>query len=397
MEGSAKKILMVWGADYPWDVRIEKTSNSLIKAGHEVHLVCRNLERKPIFERMAELNVHRLRAFPGILNAILSIPFFLNIIWLLKLRQVVKRCNIDMIVVRDLPMSPAGTFIASMFKLPCVLDMAEVYPAMWRVAFDEGRATWGDRLLKNPKVAELIERRFLKKMSHIWVMVEESRQRLLDLGVKEKNISIVGNTPLISEESSSVDVVSPSKGGAVKIIYTGIVSPMRGLDTVTYAVKKLKDDGFRVQFVVAGDGPYLQAIKELVQQLGLSEEVKLLGWVDHKQLPALLADSHIGIVPHKVNGHTNTTLPNKLFDYMGYGLPVIVSNAIPLERIVKECACGMAYQDQCVDSLKEAVVSLLEPGMLAQYGRSGREAYKEIYNWEVDEAVMVGDVARLLR
>src|SRR3954468_7297078 len=55
------RICKIWDGDYPWDVRVEKVALSLTEAGHEVHLVARNTHRRPIREKLAEAQVHRLR------------------------------------------------------------------------------------------------------------------------------------------------------------------------------------------------------------------------------------------------------------------------------------------------------------------------------------------------
>ena len=97
-----------------------------------------------------------------------------------------------------------------------------------------------------------------------------------------------------------------------------------------------------------------------------------------------------------MNGHTNSTLPNKLFDYMGYGLPVIVSNATPMERVVNECGCGKVYRDQDEQSLRLAISELLDQGELDACGERARNAYRQTYNWATDEAVLLKDVNRSL-
>ena len=58
------KICKIWDADYPWDIRVEKVATSLSMAGHSVHLVCRNLDRRVRVEHNGTFTVHRLPAVP---------------------------------------------------------------------------------------------------------------------------------------------------------------------------------------------------------------------------------------------------------------------------------------------------------------------------------------------
>ena len=71
------RILKIYDGDYPWDVRVEKITQSLLGAGHEVRLLCRNLGGRPRSERAADgLEIVRLPT-----PAPLSFPFPANPIW----------------------------------------------------------------------------------------------------------------------------------------------------------------------------------------------------------------------------------------------------------------------------------------------------------------------------
>src|SRR4029453_19037188 len=63
-------ICKVWDADYPWDIRVEKVSKSLVAAGHTVHLLCRNAARRPRREADGRFVVHRLAAMPPVLGPV---------------------------------------------------------------------------------------------------------------------------------------------------------------------------------------------------------------------------------------------------------------------------------------------------------------------------------------
>ena len=58
------RVCKIWDGDYPWDVRVEKVARSLTEAGHEVHLVARNRQRRPERERLSEAEVYRLKPWP---------------------------------------------------------------------------------------------------------------------------------------------------------------------------------------------------------------------------------------------------------------------------------------------------------------------------------------------
>jgi len=104
----------------------------------------------------------------------------------------------DLIIVRDLPLAPLALVVARARGIPVVLDMAECYPEMLRARWKFGGATPVDALVRNPWLADILERATTRRVDHTLVMVEESRDRLLALGVSGDRVTIVSNTPVLS-------------------------------------------------------------------------------------------------------------------------------------------------------------------------------------------------------
>ena len=67
--------------------------------------------------------------------------------------------------------------------------------------------------------------------------------------------------------------------------------------------------------------------------------MNFLGRYSHNDLLEFLKSQDIGIVPHEKTDEIEYTIPNKLFDYMSYSLPVLVSSAKPIQRITNESNC----------------------------------------------------------
>ena len=99
---------MVWDAEYPWDVRVEKIALALTDAGHTVHLVARNRRNEPTTERLPEGTVHRLtplRWAPASLNAASMFPAFFNPRWIRAIARTARDARADVILSRDLPLA----------------------------------------------------------------------------------------------------------------------------------------------------------------------------------------------------------------------------------------------------------------------------------------------------
>lgn len=386
------KILFVWDADYPWDIRIEKICATLIENGWDVHLVCRNKSRKVLDEVYNGIHIHRvpyLQKKLGALNNIFTFPMFFSPIWLARINTIAKSHNIDVIMVRDLPMALAAITIAKLRKLPVVLDMAECYPEFVRLIWKFEPFKFRNILVRNPFLVDFIERLVLKHVNHIFVMIEESKDRLIKKGINTDKITIVSNTP-VTQRFKEAKLTFPGllnkKSDKLILLYVGFVNQSRGLNTVIESLKHYKEMNNDFFLVVLGTGNAEKSLKELVKKLGLEHHVGFEGWVDNKLVPEYVASSDICLVPHHKCGHWNNTIPNKLFDYMVAGKPVLVSDVYPMKRITENVECGLVYRDYDTQDFVSQLVSLQDQKLRNKLGQNGMKVVESYYNWDTDSA-----------
>lgn len=381
------RVCKVWDADYPWDVRVEKVARALTQAGHDVHLVARNRERRFVRERLPEADVHRLRPW-RLLGASLDraamFPAFFNPRWMSAILRTARHERAEVVLVRDLPLAPAAIWAGRRLRIPVVMDMAENYPAMMRGLWENGVHRPTDWLVRNPALVSAVERWVLPRLDHILVVIEESRDRLRALGVSGERITVVGNTPPVAR----LEEYAPKQhhGEApLELIYLGLLEAPRGVGMLIDGVARARALGHGVNLTILGNGRERHQFEERAAAQGLSSEVvRFLGRVPHAEAMRLLQSADVGVVPHQANESWNTTIPNKLFDYMAGGLAVLTSSAKPAARIVNESGSGVVYVDHDVDDLTRGIVRLMDPEFRAQCGARGRTAVAQRYNWELD-------------
>jgi len=127
----------------------------------------------------------------------------------------------------------------------------------------------------------------------------------------------------------------------------------------------------------------------------VSDAVEFLGWLEYRQALGVLTRCDVGLVPHHATASWQTTIPNKLFDYMSLGKPVVVSDARPTARIVTEERCGVVFRDRDPASLAEAIVALTDPTARVACGDRGRAAIQRRYNWEAEERRLHAAIQRV--
>jgi glycosyltransferase involved in cell wall biosynthesis len=391
------KILHVWDGDYPWDIRVDKISRTLTMEGHSVYVACRNTTRQIKYTTYNGYHVKRMRFLPrifGKLNEIISFPAFFNPAWLLHIYFSCKNLKCELIICRDLPLAPAAIFIARLFKIPCILDMAECYPELLRCIWTYEKPKFINIFIRNPLIADIVERAVISRIDRIFVMVEESKERLINKGVDQQKIDIISNTPVLSRFFISNNY---EKKGSLKIVYVGLLNPSRGIDTTLKALSKYVIFDDKIHLTVVGSGKAENELKQLVIELNLSKFVTFTGWVDNALVPKIIAESDVGIVPHHKCGHWDTTIPNKLFDYMAAGKPVIVSNATPIARIVEKEAAGIVYKDFDENDLVNALIKMKDFNYCKRLGWSGRRAIESTYNWESESNHLIDSIGKIMQ
>ncbi len=391
------KILKIWDADYPWDIRVEKICRALAHQGHEVHLLCRNQRRLSSYEQWEYGHIHRLSFFSNpTINFFLSFPAFFNPLWFRAACKLINAYNIDLILVRDLPLTLTAVAAGRLRGLPMIWDMAENYSFLIKDVWRYEPFRVQNLFVRNPYVVKFIEEIALQVVDQVLVVVEESRQRLIVAGVANHKIAVVSNTPDLSAIRNMPKTMDISDRRLFEkryvVLYVGGLEAARGLDQVIDALAVAISAVPDLLFLIIGQGNSEKKLKERVGELGLAEHVHFRGWVDFHRLLPFLKHSDVGIIPHFVTEHTNHTIPNKLFDYMSQGLPVIASNAKPMVRILRKEQCGFIFKN--VSELARYIIKLRDPCLRKTMGERGKQAVQRTYNWMHDAYVLEQAVNR---
>jgi glycosyltransferase involved in cell wall biosynthesis len=387
------RVCYVFQDQYPWDVRAEKILTSLAAHGIDAHVIARNRQRQPLYEQLhPRVHVHRLpRPRHAFVRDLVNFPAFFSPVWLIRILQVTRQVDAALIIVRDLPLAPAALMIGRMTGRPVVMDMAENYPAMLQDTWTHRGPGPVDFLIRNPRVLKWLEGVVVRRLDGILVVSRLSGDRVAALGVAPDRIHVVSNTPRIGTAS----VTPRGDASEFRLLYVGGMEESRGLEIVVRALALIAERIPGARFVIAGRGSTEAALQQLAESLGVGNRVEFTGWISPDQVPALIGSADVCIVPHFVTQHTQTTVPNKIFDYMWQERPVIVTDALALRDIVESSGCGLVYHDTDPASLAGAIVRLSDPALRRELGAAGRRAVLDRYNWAVDERILLDVVARL--
>lgn len=381
------KILMLLQSEFPPDIRLEKEIKSLSAAGYSVSLMANCYSAENSSKTFPNVDIYRLSApyKKKSFNKILNFPLFFNPKFVQLGKKLCREIKPAFIHAHDLPMLPLGLKLGKKFNIPVIFDMHENYPEALKYFDKKGLV---NLLFKNYRLAKYLERKTVPKADKIIVVVDESKNRLISEGIPQDKVHVVSNTvdPDFYSAQTKFNEISDFKNKFV-ILYTGTISPERGLDTPVKALQMINKEIQNVHMLFVGAGPSLDELKNLAINTGVTENVSFVGWQPHNKLKEYLQVANVAMIPQPSNDFIDTTIPHKLFEYMSQGKPVIVSDAKPLKRIITETEAGEVFRSADPESFADTIKVIYESDK--NYGRNGIEAVKNKYNWDVDSGELL--------
>ncbi|TRY17801.1 glycosyltransferase family 4 protein [Tessaracoccus rhinocerotis] len=173
------------------------------------------------------------------------------------------------------------------------------------------------------------------------------------------------------------------------VVYSGTMSWARGIEAMVEGIKHMPEDAHLVVVSVPLPHPMIPKLELLAQQHGVAERLHFVGPVSQNELLHYLSGADVAIHPLP-GGSPNhdAAMPNKLFEYLHAGLPLVVSDAKLMAKFVSQQGVGRVFTSEDPESLGKAVTSALaEPPsqrvaeVAAAYSWQGQEGrIVELYN-----------------
>jgi len=364
-----KKILYVWKSEYPWDVRVEKICNSLNEAGYEVHILCKWNGEKNKEETIGGVHIFRV-GFKEKRSK--YIPISINPFWIREIKNAVKRIEPDFIIPREIMLATACGKVGRKNGIPVLMDMAENYPEVMR-SWTKYKVSWWRNLSVNIlNIPAKIEQNSLKYMSGVLTVCEEQSQRLKKV-YNYHNSFILHNVPSLKWFSMEERNFKKEK---FVFGYHGIINTERNLKILIDAFQLI--DSKNIKLIISGDGPEYFNLKKYSEKF---DNIELTGRFNHIDINQLYSDTDIGILPYKIDNHIENTISNKFFDYMAKGIPMIVSGAKPMRRLINQYKLGIVADTSTPEKLAESLISILDKD-LDGFSTNGIKAFQSTFNWE---------------
>lgn len=360
-------------------VRPYQMAKRLVQKGHQVTMVCGGNLKKLELSPTGKKNIYRGNV-DGIDVVNISMPYsnndsiakramtFLKFAW--KSMGFAMKEDYDLLFATSTPLTDGlPGIVAKWFRRKkFVFEVRDLWPELPKaLGMKNPFLLWGMSVLEkrsyhaadacvglSPGICEGIKRR----------------------SQKGKPIAMIPNgcdLDLFIPSTSKPDVIPGVKPTDTVAVFTGAHGIANGLDAVLDMAAVLKarqrDD---IKMVFVGDGKMKPALQVRAEKEGLTNCV-FMGHMPKKELNDVMARADIGLmILANVPAFYYGTSPNKFFDYIASGLPVVNNYPGWLADMIKANKCGVAVEPENPEAFADAMIRLADhPELRDEYGKNG--------------------------
>lgn len=373
---------------FPPDSRVENEAHSLIQAGHQVHLFSLNYKKlSPSRVTINGIEVYRCKAGKLLYKAsalAYEWGYFHN-----SLREPIKafieEIRPDALHVHDMLLAKAVMDVNDRYyRLPLTLDLHENRPEIMQ--YYPHLQKFPAKHLVKINLWKSAQNELIRRADKVVMVTPEA----IDVAVRDtqeprSKFLAVANT--ISPEiywNYPIDtkVVKRFKKG-FDVVYVGDTGLRRGTDTAVRAMQKVVKYIPQAQLVLVGKSTEDSQLKQLVADLGLGAHVLFEGWQDVSLFPSYIKGAEVCISPLHRNLHHDTTLANKLFQYMAGERAVVASDCPAQVSVVNKAKAGLIFEAANHEQLATCLLELYNnPTLAREFGENGKKAVESEYNWD---------------
>jgi len=345
---------------------VRKMCNSLIKLGYLIELIGReNPDSKPLNRPYKTKRFKLWINKGGLFYANLNIRLFFYLLF----------SKYDRIHANDLDTLLPAYLISKLRKKPLVYDTHEIFTEVPEI---QGR--WVK------KVWVFLENKLFPKLKYI-ITVNHSIADFYQQKFNRKDILVIRNIPekkSVVKTKSKSDLDLPFDRFIIIVQGSGI-NIDRGIEEVVLSLKKLN----QILLLIVGSGDAIPKLKKMTSIEKLEGKVKFIARLPYEQMMQYTMNANLGISVDKPTSlNYEFSLPNKIFDYIRAGIPLLVSDLIEVVAVVKEYKIGLIIKDVDPVEIAQAVQKFQDkveaPDVLSE---NLKKASAEL-NWENDAKVL---------
>lgn len=392
------KIGMILDSAFPPDPRVENEALHLIRNNHRVFLFCLDYtHNQPVRETIRGIEVfrYRLPKFVYKLSALAYTTRHYHDQLTQPIIDFILHTRIDALHIHDVAIARTVIEISKKYDIRTVLDLHENRPEIMKY-YPHVNSMTGKMLIK-PSTWEKFESSYIRESDHVIVVTQEAKEYYRNkLHIEDSKFTVVPNTIrrefYTNYQTDKTIIHKYSKH--FTLLYLGETGLRRGLLTAIQAIGLLKPRIPEIKLVIVGKSKTDQILRNKIDELHLENEVELAGWKDFSSFQSYIKACKIGISPIHRNIHHNTTYANKIFQYLAFGKPILVSDCLAQANVANNYNCGLVFKDQNITDFADKVYQLYtDMDLYLTLASNAIIAIDEHLRWEIQ----AGELTSLYR
>jgi glycosyltransferase involved in cell wall biosynthesis len=385
-------IAVVAYTHYSTDPRVRREAEALAARGDTVEAFCLSREGRAKEEEINGVIVRRLplKRYRGGNQA----RYLLSYIWFTVLAALylssghIKK-RYGLVHVHNMPdFVVFSALLPKLMGTKIVLDIHDLMLETFTTRFKEGEGGLLRRLIAWE------ERICTAVADHIITVHAPYKELLVQRGVPADKVSVVMNVP----DDAIFDpdrVESSERTEGFLIVHHGTVVHRHGVDIAVRAVASLRKKIPGLCFRIIGEGDFLPEVKRLILDLGAGDVVELIDrFVPVDQLPPMLVEADLAVVPNRLTQSTQYILPVKLMEYVRLGIPAVVAKTPTVQQYF-DPSMVCYFEPEDVDQLARCIQALYaSPGKRRELVRNANR-FTQKHNWEAEKQTVYQVVDRL--
>ena len=373
-----KRVIVTVISDLVTDYRVHKTCQTLHENGYAVLLIGTQRQGSLKLKDRDYQTVRLKMGFKG------SLFFYLEF----NLRLFFRLLNLpaDIYLGNDLDVMPATLLVARAKRKKIVYDSHEYFLGMSGMEQKPiRRSVW-----------KFIEKRVFSGLTYMYTVSESIRNQY---GREyHKKMAVVRNLPLLhgktpdltSEEQDWIDKIDRKipENKKLLILQGAGINESRGAEELVCTMLFL--DASEFHLLIIGGGDVFEKLHEMVTQNRLDEKITLVNKVPFAVLGHFTRKALLGFSIDKPSiANHKYSLPNKLFEYLFAGVPVLASRLIEQERIIDHYEVGSFIEDHQPEHMAMKIKEIFaDPALLNRWKQNTCRVREEL-NWENESKIVL--------
>ncbi|HLX12436.1 MAG TPA: glycosyltransferase family 4 protein [Bacteroidota bacterium] len=378
-------ILVLAYTQYLSDARPRRAAETLVRRGDTVEFLGLHEEEKADEEIVSGVHVSRLHVRryrgSGMIQYILSyLKFFFAAFAKVSYRSLSK--SYDAVHIHTMPDFMVFTAIIAKFTgARIVLDIHDTMPELYAAKFN---LSLSHPIIRFLRLQEVWSARFADR---IIATHDLHKNILVSHGIPEEKITVVVNYPdpaIFQPLKQQAETVNSD----FVIVYHGTLAHRLGIDVVLRALVLLKEKIPNILFKIIGEGDSRMSLEQMAESLGIAHHV----WFSRRmipvdQIPAMIGDANIGVVPNRTDGATTYMMPVKLLEYLAMEIPVVAARTAVTQHYFSD---GMiaTFESENPEDLAKHVLSVAGSSELRANMVQKMKTYNSLHNWDIQKATL---------